>query len=71
MGMLYIECAMGTWDGLLAYEDGEKVDAPIKAGERMPCRPDDPDEPRPELVAWESLAVGLDRRDRAPTGERR
>ncbi len=71
MGMLYIECPMGTWDGLLAYEDGEKVDALIEAGERMPCRPDGPDEPGPELVACESLTVGSDRRDCAPTGEGR
>ncbi len=69
--MLDIERAMGTWDGLLVYEDREEVDAPIEAGERTPCRPDGPDEPGLELVACESLTVGSDRRDCAPTGERR
>ncbi len=53
--LLYIERAMGARDGVLGYEDREEVDAPIEAGERMPCRPDGPDEPRLELVAWESL----------------
>ncbi|MDP9351914.1 MAG: hypothetical protein M3P51_10305 [Chloroflexota bacterium] len=71
MDLFYIECAMGTWDGVLGYEDREEVDAPIEAGERTPCRLDGPGEPGPELVACESLAVGSDRRDCAPTGEGR